>query len=106
MNGARLQVSCVSRDPSQSPSPTSSAYNSQFLCPLSTDSLQSLGSSSDSTMLCGSALGLRFPAPPCQEDPLAQPPAGEPVTPPWLVGQSAPLKLSMRFSPEIYTGNV
>ncbi|XDV17451.1 hypothetical protein PO909_023305 [Leuciscus waleckii] len=53
-----LQVSSVSKDPAQAPSPTSSAHNSQFLSPVSTVSLQYLGSSADSTLLRISALGL------------------------------------------------
>lgn len=78
-------VSCVSRVPTQPPCPTSSSKFSQFISPASTCSLQTLGSSSDTTLLCGFAF--RSPAPPSQKDPLAPRPAVDPVTSPWPVDQ-------------------
>ncbi|ROL49083.1 hypothetical protein DPX16_16698 [Anabarilius grahami] len=51
---------------------------------------QLLGSSSDTSLLCGFASGLQYPAPPSQEDPPPLPPGAVPITPPRPVNLMAP----------------
>lgn len=69
--------------PLLTPSPDSFSRLSQFVSPASADSLQRLGTTSDSTPLCGIALSPQLSSIAQASGSPAPPPAADPIIPPW-----------------------